>query len=1197
MSNYTKDEIENDFSYLTNDDMERLVSIFSGYDFYEICKAVYCFNSYLGNRSHLELSLLLNLALTRCDKNGTMHISNYESFKSLVESYFFPLRNPIWDDPVATDNGEVRIFFGRKFYKVYLGNSYNLSFPLYQSMDCVCEKCGIVDKVIKAFEYTDEQISKYKCNGLPADYDYSMCYLPPLEYFQEVFEHFKAVDSDEFFVPFSNEKETDISKTHFIFWNDKLIPLFNTSLIIDAYHLATKGLLDDSVCNYSFCESLIKNYDLFLNSNHVLINAAIVDNLDKHTIIDNFVFNAAMFDKTTLVLFSNINAWKTKGYLEIKKKAESKKKNGNLYIAELAGDKTRVVHLDFIKTIVFISYIPELNVKGGYSIPRDKDIFCYNVLDLIHLFYQSEDLSDLVEFFGADYNGAFDAFQFSFTGNITKYNYWIANQKQVSRGAIDFDMISTGVYDDEYSIINRYKAYDTWFTFNKPSPFYDNPFQWKTHSSYLGFIEISDKSQSHFFGGQIRKVDDCSIFFSQNLELYESKDQHTLVSLQTIQEIQARYFVLLEQALKDSGFYSRHNIKFLHLPLDKARDVDNTGFTKTNNEYVFSDSMIYLDVLEIRYAVDFDKFETDLIKAKDNAVELKYISELLSCIKTVPYINFSKIEEGIRDLSGGKRKVKIATKEFKFFISGKTYEHYVNTESTAKAQKEIAIACQKAGLNPGLYDKKDFSKRVRKLQKLIIPKFESILSDFDKFEIHIALLSRLSAFVLGKTINSDRVDLKNDDGLDDDVRFDCENNIVKANERYVSYIRLIRYAIDTNLSINHTGCNKPTFDDIDYILAFSERLMLIQNSSDEAHYNLFPISLNVDTEYLIDVIYPDELANFMFARSKRRMEILSYIPVVDEGIAFLNDVIQNFFLDTGVYINKVFDVCEYLKYEFTYKFKIESDTNVFKINYAELISDLFSVFPNVDCNELKNAFDYLIIDETGIKKLGNGVEEFVPVWEREKRVNRIETKPIVKDGEYVIFSPIVINDFEEQWKKGIFNFYPLYEYGLDHFLSCLEEWKHKCEKKMEADIQNLFPEGSALKNVNLHKRDKGYDHPENLGDYDVLGIDVNNKILYNLESKYLAFTGSIREYFNQQDGFFNKDERDKKFQQRIDYLLKHKDRILNVLFKIENGNEFIIKNYMVTNKLFCCDVKKIDFEIITFSELRSILGLDGKVGE
>ena len=143
---------------------------------------------------------------------------------------------------------------------------------------------------------------------------------------------------------------------------------------------------------------------------------------------------------------------------------------------------------------------------------------------------------------------------------------------------------------------------------------------------------------------------------------------------------------------------------------------------------------------------------------------------------------------------------------------------------------------------------------------------------------------------------------------------------------------------------------------------------------------------------------------------------------------------------------------------------------------------------------------------------------------------------------------------------------------------------------MESDIESFFKEKGLVtkRSIELHKIDKGYGHPLELGDYDVISIDTKEKTIWNIESKFLGMVGSMKEYYNHQDSFFNRNKKDEKFSRRIEYLETHKNRILE-LFGIQDSDNYEVKNYMVTNKVFESDLKKIDFDIITFYELKQIV--------
>jgi len=232
----------------------------------------------------------------------------------------------------------------------------------------------------------------------------------------------------------------------------------------------------------------------------------------------------------------------------------------------------------------------------------------------------------------------------------------------------------------------------------------------------------------------------------------------------------------------------------------------------------------------------------------------------------------------------------------------------------------------------------------------------------------------------------------------------------------------------------------------------------------------------------------------------------------------------------------------------------------------------------------------LIIDCTKIKTIAGKKCEVVPIWERENRDHRFEIKPILSHEDKIIFSPVVMNNLLIMWKCGTVEFYSPFEFGLNKYLKVLSAWKNKCEIEMEKDIERFFLSKGyfTLRNLQLHKLDKKYGHPNYLGDYDILAIDKQNKKVWNIESKFLGKVGSIREYYNHQYSFFISDKKDEKFDRRIKYLKENLAVILQAM-KINDGDSYSLISFMVTNKVFVSDIKKIDFQIITFDELKSLV--------
>ena len=156
--------------------------------------------------------------------------------------------------------------------------------------------------------------------------------------------------------------------------------------------------------------------------------------------------------------------------------------------------------------------------------------------------------------------------------------------------------------------------------------------------------------------------------------------------------------------------------------------------------------------------------------------------------------------------------------------------------------------------------------------------------------------------------------------------------------------------------------------------------------------------------------------------------------------------------------------------------------------------------------------DYLTIAPQKLKTCEGTIHEILPIWEREKRDNRFDKKPLLSAGQDYIYSPVIIHVLLQSWWNGIPDFYPPYETGLSNTLVVLDEWKERYEKLMVLDLVEIFKKFELKKvfpNLKLHRLDKNGNHPDYLGDYDLLVIDDATGVIWNIESKVLKKVGSI----------------------------------------------------------------------------------------
>src|SRR5690554_507106 len=108
-------------------------------------------------------------------------------------------------------------------------------------------------------------------------------------------------------------------------------------------------------------------------------------------------------------------------------------------------------------------------------------------------------------------------------------------------------------------------------------------------------------------------------------------------------------------------------------------------------------------------------------------------------------------------------------------------------------------------------------------------------------------------------------------------------------------------------------------------------------------------------------------------------------------------------------------------------------------------------FQKVSLNEMSGK-----VLTSQLKFLNGKVHDILPVWEREKRDNRFDVKPIIMQEDKCIFSPVVMKQLAISWKSGFLDWYLPFEIGLENVKSVLEKWKKRYEDQMVQDIAGLF---------------------------------------------------------------------------------------------------------------------------------------------
>ena len=265
---------------------------------------------------------------------------------------------------------------------------------------------------------------------------------------------------------------------------------------------------------------------------------------------------------------------------------------------------------------------------------------------------------------------------------------------------------------------------------------------------------------------------------------------------------------------------------------------------------------------------------------------------------------------------------------------------------------------------------------------------------------------------------------------------------------------------------------------------------MLQDSADLCHHTEWEVQIEIDEEFLVDTVYEDKVKEAYDAQILRKYSYGPYLPKSDEmDQKFAEEAVSAFEHDSGVSFPALITLLDYMARFITDNSQAkEVYSNVFSVPKDALICGVVQQLEDesISLSDLKHALDFIILDESNLKTVAGQKHDMIPIWEREKRNNRFEVKPVVLYNDECIFSPISAFDLMNAWRNGLLDWFLPYEIGLDDLLVVLKKWKKRYEDEMVQDIVKLF-EAKGLQyvfpEVDLNRRfpkDRQYEMTSNL---------------------------------------------------------------------------------------------------------------------
>lgn len=1191
-------ELTSNFEHIKSTGKE-INHLLQTYKFEDVVKAIFCLNLWRKNRSALQQCLTLNMALDIGGNFGQTPIQSYSEFESFYKRISSSLPITGFEDYIVDDYGEVFINFEGKSYPVILGTGHQLVYATIRYLQTLADTTDHNEEFKTILEYVRTILMFTADTNIP-NTDYEIKFELPTEDFWNsiklLFDNSLFKQQCKDVSEIMDQQTLPIEMKHFTKYDDLLFPLFNTTILIDFYKILLLSQPADKVKQHVVrtIHSLLENTFNFSDDppSRVLINPVIINRDSLQKLVSNELIFSVCGKNTLVIALDSSCAEET---IKSINQARSKQK---ISVVEpyrrpnTPGSYGVEIDDDFEIIYMVIDPFTDITSHGTWLEVASKDFKC-TALDALYLLGFSDDIEEVIDFIR--YETAETMRVISFGGKSGIFFQWKNSNRQISSGAVEYSDMFADYNAAESYTISYFTNYLSEFPQNDGGLFCD-PLNWKVEHARLGYNRAFHKG-CRGFGGEIKRIDNTvNVFLAKNVEHLCEQDfcQEFNTATKTMDEVNERLFARYAKELSSFEILQGRTLQMLFVPwIYSQQNYKSTLLKDSTRKLVYSDEYVSKDGIIIRYSFDPVAFLDSIKDAPDRRGENEYFKELLLPLKKYSQEQYAILSHQLDEDSTRKKTVGVFHIEQDYYFSDMSLDTEITPISFAKTRKEIAKVCLASGVQPGDYRGKAATDVIRKMQTSIVTVFEDLISTFQQEDLHKRILNYLSVQQNGTIVNIKRYTAFS--GLDEEVQQEFEQETRSIREDYRRNTGTALYLLESNLAVSHienaAKCSKADFE---YLLAFADWLVVLQDAADTCFHIEFDLSISVDSEYKVDTIISEQASAQFGQMLLRKYSSKDYRIKNDQtDIEFFKQALEAFKQDTTIDLGLLVSLANYMQLGIVQDgIANEIYPNVFKVDLSVLINKFNGILekPISDTQEIVKLVDFFTIDPASLKTLKGKPTDLLPIWEREKRNNCFTAKPILRIGNDCIFSPVSMHYVQTSWRSGITEWYPPYEIGLKNLCDVLAQWKKRYEDEMVQDIVQLFRYTNfdlVEPEIELYYRFPCDDYPEDLGDYDVLAISTERKEIWIIESKVLQKVGSIYEDQMQQKNFFYQGKYDEKFQKRIDYMTQNVSKVLDSL-GVEK-DQFTVVPYMVTNKLFASRYKKIHFPIISYSELQTLL--------
>lgn len=1030
---------DSNFFNITNE-CQKLKILFDEYKYESLVMAFFCISIKRDNRSALNNCFVMNQSLLEYSKKqcGNKSINTYQDFIT----FFDKLSNIITvspnDEYIVPDFGEIKVVFEGKAYKTFIGTGHSQVYSCLSFLNAISKVTSTASLFRISLEYQDELISFFEsCNHMDNPKEIAEFEIPSEDLFNRTFLYFNNINFEKYRSIYNYTKNYKvIEQKYFVTCKGLLFPLFNTFLIVDIISdlVSEHKVLVDStnlgISNYLEYINNLKDdyrtstfaYPVQLISNNRVIPKTLANFAVRTEQGIIFCIERTLWEEEKDVIREVILKHNMHGldFIEIRKRAN------------FSGHISKHIDHPEIK-IKFIIYTPYLDLNSILFLSEEQDKYENNTiymtsLDLMTLLQFSNNVDEIWNFHSY-YIDEFRTAILSLSGLSSIFLLWKNNDYYLEKGAITYDLLGINYNYETNYIINYYSnKYNNYPWKYAGELIFQYPTIWHINNSTELFSEFSSEYLNYF--GFICSLGNVTIFLCSNICFYKNiTDEEVKNQLNNIfpvvQDILSRGL----ETLKSTGIeiFSTNNPIFLHFIFQPSEfyDANVNACHSKESKYVDFNTFKTNNVIHVKFKVDKELLN-DIFTAKNRIVESQFLIDLFLPLKDYDIKLYNDIKNAFTDIGKQNKQVGVWYVESYYYWNDNARFCKISNKSYHWARKRISAVISRNGINNGEYFGKDANNIIRKIQKEIITDFENYLKNFNQKFLQIDIESIYSRVIHEIYIHAKRYSKLRE--IQIDAREDLAQKIIKQREEYKHNKAVLEYLMESNLFCKRENGTKPTEDELEQLIAYSNWLLVLSNNADFCYFSESDVHIIISSEKIIDVKY-DYIDEGFNSLAKRIYDDPGYeIRGDEDDKRFYLQVVDGFCTDTGINFSNLMDFLSFISFEVTDFSYTEIFPNVFRIDIDTIKKEFLSICnSNCSCKQVDLIVDFLTIKPELLKTCDGKSDFYLPVGKRNSRDNRIEMKCLWNYKGETFYSPVISHFVKEYWHiVKLSQFYELY---------------------------------------------------------------------------------------------------------------------------------------------------------------------------